>query len=133
MNTKEFHNASVDINKLWYQSHKELIRKVANELKKPELVDELTEKFLGTEIKIKKFRDPKEPKRPKTAFLFFCDEFRPKLKMENDTLSLGDMMTKLGEIWRTYGDEEKEQYIQKYNDAKYTYEEQMEEYRDNSF
>jgi hypothetical protein len=130
MDSKQFHNDSVDINKLWFQSHKELIRQVAIELDSEDKVDELTEKFLGVEIKLKKFRDPKEPKKPKTGFLFFCDEFRPTIKKDQPTLKLGGMMKELGKLWGTYNDEDKEPYNQKYTDAKYIYEEKMEEYRD---
>lgn len=129
MESKQFHNDSVDLNKLWYESHKELIRQVAIELDHEDLAEELADKFLGTEIKLKKFRDPKEPKRPKTGFLFFCDEFRPKVKKENATLTLGSMMKELGKIWGTYSDEQKEPYNQKYTEAKYIYDEKMDEYR----
>ena len=133
MESKQFHNDSVDLNRLWYESHKEIIRQVAIELDHEDLADELAEKFLGAEIKIKKFRDPKEPKKPKTGFLFFCDEFRPKVKKENPTLTLGETMKELGKIWQTYSDEQKEPYILKYNDAKYIYEEQMDEYKNSIY
>ncbi|XP_044518589.1 high mobility group protein B1-like isoform X2 [Gracilinanus agilis] len=50
------------------------------------------------EIK-KKFKDPNAPKRPPTAFFLFCSEFRPKIRLENPFLSIGDMAKRLGEIW----------------------------------
>ena len=83
MNSRKFHNNTVDINHIWYKSHKDLIKMVAMELDCKDKIEELTEKFLGTQIKIKKFRDPNEPKKPKTGFQFFCDEFRPKIVKKN--------------------------------------------------
>lgn len=133
MNSKKFHNNSVDLNQLWYQSHKELIRGIAIELNSKDKIDELTEKFLGTQIKIKKFRDPNEPKKPKTGFQFFCDEFRPKIKEDNPELKLGGIMKELGKLWKTYSDEQKEQYVEKYNEAKYNYEAKLDEYNESLY
>ena len=42
-------------------------------------------------------------------------------------------MKELGKIWQTYSDEQKEPYILKYNDAKYIYEEQMDEYKNSIY
>lgn len=133
MNSRKFHNNSVDLNQLWYKSHKEIIKLVAIELNSKDKIDELTEKFLGTQIKIKKFRDPNEPKKPKTGFQFFCDEFRPKIKEENPELKLGGVMKELGKLWATYSDEQKAPYNEKYNDAKYIYEEKMDEYNESLY
>ena len=74
------HNDSVDLNRLWYESHKEIIRQVAIELDHEDLADELAEKFLGAEIKIKKFRDPKEPKKPKKDFYFSAMNLDQRLR-----------------------------------------------------
>ncbi|KAK7811734.1 hypothetical protein U0070_023215 [Myodes glareolus] len=45
----------------------------------------------------KKFKDPNAPKRPPSAFFFFCSEYRPKIKGEHPGLSIGDVAKKLGE------------------------------------
>ena len=133
MTSQKFHNYSVDLNQIWYQSHKELIEKISIELNRADKIDELTEKFLGTEIKFKRFRDPNEPKKPKTGFQFFCDEFRPKIKENNPDLKLGGMMKELGALWQTYTDEHKEKYNEQYNKAKIIYEENLDEYKENLY
>ena len=47
----------------------------------------------------KKFKDPKAPNRPPSAFFLFCSEYRPKVKGEHPGLSIGDVAKKLGEMW----------------------------------
>ena len=128
MNSLKFHNTTVDINQIWYRSHKEIIRLVARELDSVEKTDELVEKLLGNETKFKKHKDPNAPKRPKTGFLYFCDEFRSKIKDENMDLNMCDVMKELGKLWGTYSDEQKEKYNLKYREAHGEYEEKMEEY-----
>ena len=133
MNSRKFHNNTVDINHIWYKSHKDLIKMVAMELDCKDKIEELTEKFLGTQIKIKKFRDPNEPKKPKTGFQFFCDEFRPEIIKKNPKFKLGDVMKELGKLWGTYNDEKKVKYMEMYNEAKYLYEEKLEQYNESIY
>ena len=94
-----FHNMTVDINQMWFKSHKDLIRKVARELGSVDKSDELIEMFLGPQTKFKKHKDPNAPKRPKTGFLIFCDEFRGKVKDKQPDLQMCDVMKELGKIW----------------------------------
>ena len=133
MNSLKFHNTTVDINHIWFRSHKELIRLVARELGSVDKTDELVEKFLGNETKFKKHKDPNAPKRPKTGFLYFCDEYRSKIKEENKDLHMCDVMKELGKLWGTYNDEQKETYNLKYREAHGEYEEKMEEYNLNNY
>ena len=67
------------MNDLFYSSHKEVIHRVCKELEQePSVADELVTKLLDKpELKAKK--DPLKPKRPKSAFLLYCDDERPKL------------------------------------------------------
>ena len=133
MTSRKFHNNTVDINHIWYKSHKDLIKAVANELDCKDKVEELIEKFLGTQLKIKKFKDPNEPKKPKTGFQHFCDEFRPKIVKKNPDFKLGDIMKELGKLWGSYTEEQKEKYNEMYNDAKCVYEEQLEQYNESLY
>ena len=128
MNSLEFHNTTADINKLWFQSHSTLIKRIAIELGKPEQIKELTEKFLGSALKLKKHKDPNAPKKPKTGFLHFCDDLRPKIKEKQPELKMGGVMKELGKIWSGYTDEQKVKYNIKYQDSKSLYEEKLEEY-----
>jgi len=133
MNGLQFHNYSVDLNQMWYASHKDLITKIAFELNCPDRINELTEKLLGPELKLKRYKDENAPKKPKTGFQYFCDEFRPKIKKKNNTIRLGDMMKELGALWRSYDDEQKAPYLTKYNECKLNYDDALEEYNNNLY
>ena len=56
-----FLNNVLDLNQMWYSSHKKLIKRIATELNQLDRYEELVEKFLGTQLKIKKQRDPLMP------------------------------------------------------------------------
>ncbi|KAL1766983.1 high mobility group protein B1 [Sigmodon hispidus] len=60
----------------------------------------------------KKFKDPKAPKRPPSAFLF-CSEYLPKIKGEHPGLSIGDVAKKLGEMWNNTAADDKQPYEKK--------------------
>ena len=129
MTSLDFHNNTVNINDLWYNSHKDIIEKVAIELGSVDKIDELSEKILGSKFKIKKHKDTNAPKKPKTGFMHFCDDFRPQVSKNNSNLKLGGIMKELGKIWSTYSDLEKEEYNIKYKALKIKYEEDLEEYK----
>ena len=42
-------------------------------------------------------------------------------------------MKELGKLWGTYSDEQKEPYNEKYNEAKYIYEEKLDEYNESLY
>uniref|UniRef100_A0A3P8SMI4 High mobility group box 1b n=1 Tax=Amphiprion percula TaxID=161767 RepID=A0A3P8SMI4_AMPPE len=63
--------------------------------------------------KKKRFKDPNAPKRPPSAFFLFCADFRPKVKVENPGLSIGDTAKKLGEMWNSSSAENKQPYEKK--------------------
>merc|ERR1712100_623799 len=72
-------NMTVLINNTVYESHKDLVEKVVKEMGGDSAkADELVKKLLDKpDLKAKK--DPNKPKRPKSAFLIFCDDERAKL------------------------------------------------------
>jgi len=124
---------TVDINQMWFKSHKELIRKVARELGSVDKTDELIELFLGPQTKFKKHKDPNAPKRPKTGFLIFCDEFRGQIKDTQPGLQMCDIMKELGKLWKSYSEEQKEVYNLQYREARSEYDDQLEEYNLNTY
>ena len=63
-----FHNNTVSINDVWYESHAHLVKMVALELGQPDKVPELLEKFLGAKMKIKAQKNPNAPKRAKSSY-----------------------------------------------------------------
>ncbi len=125
-----FQNNTVDLNELWYSSHKKLIKRVLSEVDALDRQDEIIEKYLSKPLKIKKHRDPLMPKRSKSSFLYFCDEHRDKVRSLDKTLSMGGVMKELGKMWREC--ECKDTYVQMSKDAKQDYQDRMEEYNDNN-
>jgi hypothetical protein len=125
-----FQNNTVDLNDLWYNSHKKLIKRVLAEVDASDRQDEIIAKFISKPLKIKKQRDPLMPKRSKSSFLYFCDEHRTQIRNDDKTLSMGDVMKALGKLWATC--ENKDKYEKMSKEAKQDYEERMEEYNDNN-
>ena len=129
MSSLAFHNNTFDMNNTWYNSHKEILEKVAIELGCADKIVELSEKLLGPKHKLKKHKDTNAPKKPKTGFMHFCDEFRPGvIKNNNNELKLGGMMKELGKMWGECSVEEKDKYNSKYREEKVKYDETLEEY-----
>ena len=124
-----FHNAVSDLNTLWYDSHCKLVRRITSELGCPDKEDELIEKFLGKQVKIKKQRDKDMPKRPKSSFLFYCDEHRTSVKKDGQNPS--EVMKILGKQWKQL--EDKSKYIQLAENAKDEYDNLVEEYKSNNY
>lgn len=79
----------------------------------------------------KRVRDPREPKRPTNAYLFFCDSEREKIKAEwaekhpNEHIDLSKAMT---DVWRTMSNEDKKPYFEKYEKDRARYQKAVEEY-----
>ena len=126
-----FQNNTCDINSIWYESHKLLIKRIVAELNVSDREDELIDKFIGKPIKIKKQRDELYPKRPKTSFLFFCDEHRDIVKKNKPNLKLGDTMKELGILWKECCDKSK--YSELSDNAKIEYEDNLETYKINNY
>ena len=65
-----------------------------------------------TNVKIK---DPEKPKRGKSAFLFYCEEHREKLKKEFPLLTVKEIVSKLGNNWQDLKKNNKEE-VKKYEE-----------------
>lgn len=114
----QYHNANADLNKLFYNSHKNLIIKICDELDIHEKSDELIEKFLSNAfMKVKALRDPSKPKKPKSSYMYFADEVRGKLKEANPDAKMPEMSKLIGAEWKKLSTEEKEKYVQMVSDA----------------
>ncbi|CAD7681064.1 unnamed protein product [Nyctereutes procyonoides] len=77
----------------------------------------------------KKFKVPNAPKRPPSAFLLFCSEYRPNIKGEYPSLSTGDVAKKLGEMWNNTAADDKQPYEKKAAKLKEKYEKDIAAYR----
>ncbi|XP_049622863.1 high mobility group protein B3-like [Suncus etruscus] len=54
--------------------------------------------------------ESKAPKRPMSAFLLFCREYRPQLRADHPNLSLVQESRRLGAIWRGLGKKEYQRF-----------------------
>ena len=45
-------------------------------------------------------KDPNKPKRGKSGYLYFCAEYREKMKNENPDLTVKEIVSKLGILWK---------------------------------
>lgn len=79
----------------------------------------------------KRVRDPREPKRPTNAYLFFCDAERERVKSEwaqshpEEHIDLSRAMT---DVWRTMTDVDKKPYFEMYEKDKERYHKAVEQY-----
>ena len=98
-------------------------------------IAELTQKFLGTQMKIKKRKDENAPKRAKSAFLFYCDEMWPKLiakiKAKNKPVRIGNIAKDLGTMWGKLSASKKKKYQDMNSKDKTRYLEAIEKYNEN--
>ena len=55
-------------------------------------------------------KDPNAPKRPLSAFMFFSNDNRDKVKQENEGCSFGEVGKYLGEAWAKASAADKKKY-----------------------
>ena len=126
---------SATINNTIYDSHKNLVHKIVKEMGGDDSkAVELVKKYLD-KLDIKAKKDPNKPKRPKSAFLLYCDDERPKLiEKEKSKLkkgqkfSLGVVQKKLGELWSKLPDKDKQKYTEQTEKDKESYYDKITEY-----
>ena len=129
-----YYNNMVSLNNMFYESHKTIIEKVLKDVGQSDKAEELVKKYLDKpDLKMK--QDPNKPKRPKSAFLLFCDDERPKLiekqkknLKSGEKFNLGDIQKKLGTQWGKLSDEKKKKYNDECEQHKETYFDKMSEY-----
>jgi hypothetical protein len=136
----EYYNGLVELNERFYDSHKSLLEKVSMELGCFDRFDELCEKFLQ-QPKLKAKVDPNAPKKPRSAFILYCDDERVDIiknikekNIENKRkFNLGDVQKELGLKWSNISVELKEIYNNKSRDDKERYTKDYEEYQENIY
>ena len=94
-----YHNNLKDIFDTLNKSHEDLIRIVCTELGKDDKADEIVKKLMSTNYsKVKSIKDPNRIKRPKTSYMFFCEEKRKSVHENNPGKQLGDISKILGTL-----------------------------------
>ena len=75
---------------------------------------------------VKKLKDPDAPKRPKTAYLLFCEENRKSL---SDEFKGKAVMTELGRLWNELSEKKKAPYTKAAEQEKTRYRAEMDDYK----
>ena len=60
-------------------------------------------------------KDPNKPKRPLSAYMFFSQDWRERIKAENPEAGFGEVGKLLGAKWKELDEEEKKPYIEQAN------------------
>lgn len=68
------------------------------------------------------------PKRPSSAYFFYCQHVRPDLQKSNPQMKVPEMQKKMGQDWKKMSDEEKEPYKKEQRDAWEVYKKAKAEY-----
>ena len=103
------------------------------ELGATDRIDELQQKYLGEKLKVKAPKDPNKPKRGKSAFMFFCDKYRPKLiadQKKKGKVNIGEVAKKLGADWKKLKDNQKKSSNEAAAKDKERYEKVIAEYNE---
>jgi len=58
----------------------------------------------------KKDKDPNAPKRPLSAYMYFSQDWRERIKTEHPEVSFGEIGRLLGQKWKSLSDEDKKPY-----------------------
>lgn len=83
----------------------------------------------GKGKKPRKKKDKNEPKRGLSAFMFFSQANREKVKSENPGIAFTDVAKVLGDKWKSVSAEDKKPYEEQAAEDKKRYEEQMAAYK----
>ncbi|KAL2860618.1 high mobility group box domain-containing protein [Aspergillus pseudodeflectus] len=76
----------------------------------------------------RKKKDPNAPKRGLSAYMFFANENREKVREDNPGISFGQVGKMLGEKWKALTDKERKPYDDKAAADKKRYEEEKAQY-----
>ncbi len=132
-----FHNNTVSLNDMFYESHAHLVKMVALELGQPDKVDELLEKFLGSKMKIKAKKNPNAPKKAKTSYMFYSEKHRSsiqeKIKKKNPNVKgsvMGLVAKELGAKWGKLSAAQKKPFEELAKKDKERYVTEMEEFNE---
>ncbi|XP_054922957.1 uncharacterized protein [Dermacentor andersoni] len=74
-------------------------------------------------------RDVNKPKRPGTAFMLFMGDFRKEMAGKEPEGGVAALAKLGGERWRGMSEEDKRPYVERQNEEKIKYEQNMEDYR----
>ncbi|KAL6235569.1 Non-histone chromosomal protein 6 [Aspergillus navahoensis] len=77
----------------------------------------------------RKKKDPNAPKRGLSAYMFFANDNREKVREENPGISFGQVGKMLGERWKSLSDKDRKPYEDKAAADKKRYEDEKAAYK----
>merc|ERR1712130_470720 len=84
---------------------------------------------MGEEEKKSKKKDPNAPKNARSAYLYFCNELREKLKAENPAISITECGKEAGRQWKELTPSRRAKYDQMAAEDKARYEKETAAYK----
>lgn len=115
-----------------YDAMEEIIGLTCLILEQPEKKSEIVQILLGDKPKLRFKKNPLKPKKPKSGFLFFCDEKRGKLiekaQKKNEKVVIGDIAKELGKMWKKLNQQQKMKYEEMKNQDQVRYNNELEAY-----
>jgi len=80
--------------------------------------------------KAEKFgKDPNMPKRPISAFMLYANTVRSQVRAANPSLSIGDTGKKIGEMWNSMPEDQKEEWKKKSKEGLDEWQKEVEAYK----
>eukprot|EP00210_Caulerpa_lentillifera_P000535 g517.t1 len=83
---------------------------------------------LSHPVRKKKRRDPNKPKKPKSSYVYFMEQYRQEVKEENPNLRPQHIMKLMGERWTKLPEEERERFEELSKSDRVRYQEEMKDY-----
>ncbi|CAK4151785.1 unnamed protein product [Aphanomyces euteiches] len=74
-------------------------------------------------------KDPNAPKRPLSAYFFFCQEHRAAIREKNPSKSITEIAPLLAEQWRSLPEKKRAKYNKMASDAKANYQVEVAKYK----
>ena len=110
-----------------------LIERVCTELGHADKIDSMIEKYIDDSVRVKKFKDKRHPKRPKSGYMLYCENRRQEVRNQNPNASFADVIKKMASEWNNLKDSpegisQKEKYTQLALDDKLRYKREVEAY-----
>tara|TARA_B100000614_G_scaffold170363_1_gene151672 strand:- start:5547 stop:5972 length:426 start_codon:yes stop_codon:yes gene_type:complete len=109
-------------------SHINMIERICADLGQPEKSEEMIGKYVDDSLRIKKFKDKRHPKRPKSGYMIYCEKRRPACKAANPKASFADIIKKMASEWNGLGEKAKSEYSNLAEKDKLRYKAELEEY-----
>jgi len=132
MSSLRFQNDTSALHHLFYESHKNLITSICIATDNVDRIAEFVDKHLGPPQKLKIRRDPKKPIRPKSSYLYYCDEHRGPLmdtmRKNGVNIKISVVSKMLGKQWKAATAEIKKPFEEKANKDKARYADEMQSY-----